>query len=535
MNGKLFLAVAAAACLLMGCLVCSEGRLSAAEWPEWRGPQRNGLAAESSPLLDAFPEGGPKKLWESEELYDRNNNPGHGSVVVASGRAYAFINLGFKVPTDERVLTMGNLNGHGYAPDTPADLLKAVEEARVSDARKNLKTGKEIDPWVNEWLKANIKPEQKKFTGIAQARLRAGPAALPLDLLAKLATIADKVFPTPEAFDQWFKDNGVDDAAKKEATKWVAKTKPACRDLVCCLDAETGKTVWKVDVQARKEQEYGSSSTPAVAGGRLYIVTSAAVLTCLDAQTGKEIWKKQPFEKPPGNPCSSVVVVDGVVIASGDETVGLTAETGEVLWKAKGLAAANPSPVVWKTPDKTCVIVNSKKLTCLETKTGKELWTAPGGGFSTPAVSGDFLAFILANKLVALKLAPDKAEKLWEVPFADEYASPLVYKDYVYAVGAAPRDGKQGRAVCVELKTGKVLWDGVVAGGAQFSSPVLADGKLLAFAGPSLCIIKASPEQYVPLASGKVNADGWTSLALADGKVFFRSASRVVCYSLAKQ
>jgi outer membrane protein assembly factor BamB len=518
--------------VLMGGLLMG-GFVFSADWPEWRGPERNGLASESPPLVDAFPEGGPKKLWESEELYAKAN-PGHASVVVSGGLAYAFVNLGFSVPTDERVLAMGHLNALGYAPDMPAELLKAAEDARVSDARKNLKTGKEIEPWVNEWLKANVKPEQKKFAGIAQARLRAGDAALPLDLLAKLAAIADKVFPNQEAFDQWFKDNGIDEAVKKQATKWVAKTKPAARDFVCCLDAQTGKTLWKTDVQAAGVQSYGASSTPSVANGRCYLLTSAAVLTCLDATTGAEVWKQRPFEKPPGNPCSSVVVVDGVVIASGDETVGLNAGTGEVLWKAKRLEAGNPSPAVWKTPDKTCVIINSRQMTCLEAKTGKVLWTAPGGGFSTPAVVGDTLAFIVANKLVAYQLAPDKAQKLWEVPFADEYASPLICKDYVYAVGAAPRNGKEGRAVCVELKTGKLAWEGVVAGAAQYSSPVLADGKLVAFAGPSLCIIKASPQQYAPLGLGDVKADGWTSPAVADGKVFFRSGTKVVCYTLAK-
>jgi len=507
------------------------GMVFSADWPGWRGPQRNGVVPESPPLLDVFPEGGAKKLWESEELHAAGNQS-YGCVTVADGCAYLYLNWGFNVPKDDRVLTMGNLNGHGYAPDTPADLLKAVEEARVSDARKNLKTGKEIDPWVNEWLKANMKPEQKKFQGVAQARLRAGPAALPLDLLAKLATIADKVFPNQEAFDQWFKDNGIDDATMKQATKGVVKTKPAARDFVACLDAATGKTLWKVEVDAKK-QAFSASSTPAVAGGRLYVLTSAGVVYCLDAKTGKEVWKKQPFEKPADSHCS-VLLVDGVVVVNAASALGLDAQTGEVLWQDKKLAATCPSPALWKTGDKTCVIVQGRQLTCLEPKTGKVMWTVPGVGSSTPAVSGDFLAYTAGKKLIAYKLSADKAEKLWEIPFGDEYTSPLIYKDHVYALGAIDRNSRQGRGVCVELATGKIVWE-TPLDAYSCSSPLVADDKLIALGGGQVLLIKASPDKYTLLGKAALHkGDIWTSPSLADGKLFLRVGTRVACFDLHK-
>ena len=32
------------------------------DWPQWRGPRRDGLSLETG-LLTQWPEGGPKKLW----------------------------------------------------------------------------------------------------------------------------------------------------------------------------------------------------------------------------------------------------------------------------------------------------------------------------------------------------------------------------------------------------------------------------------------------------------------------------------------
>jgi len=62
------------ACLMAMLLPAVAG---AADWPQWRGPQRNGVAesgpqrngvAESGPpLATTWPDGGPKRVWLSED------------------------------------------------------------------------------------------------------------------------------------------------------------------------------------------------------------------------------------------------------------------------------------------------------------------------------------------------------------------------------------------------------------------------------------------------------------------------------------
>jgi outer membrane protein assembly factor BamB len=58
-NATTFLAMAAAALSLTS--------VSAADWPQWRGPNRDGISAETG-LLKSWPEGGPRLVWKSTGL-----------------------------------------------------------------------------------------------------------------------------------------------------------------------------------------------------------------------------------------------------------------------------------------------------------------------------------------------------------------------------------------------------------------------------------------------------------------------------------
>ncbi len=62
------------------------------DWPQFRGPNRNGKSAETG-LLKKWPEGGPEMLWSVGSL-----GIGFSSAVVADGFIY----------------TTGMLNGEGF-------------------------------------------------------------------------------------------------------------------------------------------------------------------------------------------------------------------------------------------------------------------------------------------------------------------------------------------------------------------------------------------------------------------------------------
>ena len=52
----------------------------AANWPQWRGPERTGIYEETD-LLDEWPENGPELLWQLEGL-----GGGYSTPSIVGGR-----------------------------------------------------------------------------------------------------------------------------------------------------------------------------------------------------------------------------------------------------------------------------------------------------------------------------------------------------------------------------------------------------------------------------------------------------------------
>ena len=60
---------------------------AAADWPQWRGPNRDGISAEKG-WTTKWPEKGPKMLWKAKVAN------GHSSLAVVGGRVYT---MGFEL------------------------------------------------------------------------------------------------------------------------------------------------------------------------------------------------------------------------------------------------------------------------------------------------------------------------------------------------------------------------------------------------------------------------------------------------------
>lgn len=70
-------------------LLAAAGPLGAADWPQWRGPRRTGISAETVGLT-RWPATGPKRLWTARV------GEGFSSVAVNGGRVYTLGNAGGK-------------------------------------------------------------------------------------------------------------------------------------------------------------------------------------------------------------------------------------------------------------------------------------------------------------------------------------------------------------------------------------------------------------------------------------------------------
>ena len=68
-------------------LLCSH-RTRGADWPQWRGPQRDGISQETG-LLQEWPADGPKLLWQVKDIGD-----GYSTPAVVGERLYLLSNKG---------------------------------------------------------------------------------------------------------------------------------------------------------------------------------------------------------------------------------------------------------------------------------------------------------------------------------------------------------------------------------------------------------------------------------------------------------
>ena len=377
-------------------------------------------------------------------------------------------------------------------------------------------------------------------------RLAKAKDAPPAEVLARLETIKDKEFPNAETLEKWFADNAIPADVKARVLREIPTKGEVASDLFYCLDASTGATIWKQEFPGQKIHLNGCSSTVCVAGERLYATGGNTTVYCLSTKDGSPVWKSPvPRESAGWAGSSSPLVTDGLVILIAGQLTAYKETDGSQVWTQPKLKSVAASPILWTSGGKTHVLCNSDAgLACVEIATGNVLWTAPGGANGTPAVSDDILVQVTDKKdlgIVAYKITPQKAEKLWNItPFEDRGTSAVIYEGHVYAVGGA----KDWRALCANLADGKILWQEKSDDfkKSEVSTPIIADGKVIHYAGgdaANLVMFRASPEKYELLAKAKVEpakvpAFNCTCASIVDGKLFLRLNEHVACFDLGK-
>jgi outer membrane protein assembly factor BamB len=209
-------------------------------------------------------------------------------------------------------------------------------------------------------------------------------------------------------------------------------------EVVTCLDAETGKMLWRAKWPEAGVNLVGhktalTNHTGCAGDGRVYAFSSIGVVRALDATTGKQLWetpipgyheamknlRDSGIAKPMSrsyahglNYIGSVVVAPTGTGRSG--LAGFDGKTGELLWKG-GVLGANSTPIRWSHGGKEYVLGANEdgKVVCIEPRTGKELWSIADAGNSEyqPSLEGDYLLTAAG----CYKLDPAGATKLWDI------------------------------------------------------------------------------------------------------------------------
>jgi outer membrane protein assembly factor BamB len=241
-----------------------------------------------------------------------------------------------------------------------------------------------------------------------------------------------------------------------------------CDRNVYCLDAKTGRLVWKF----RTEGAIMDGPSP-VHGGLLYIGSYDHSMYALHAATGRLAWKFMTE----GEIASTPVQDNGMVyFGSRDRNIyALDAKTGSLAWKFRTSDGIISEPRVWK--DRLIIGSYDHFLYCLEKKTGRLLWKfATQGEIQNSNAFGtrDGVVYFgsFDNFLRAVNIGTGRL--LWKTR-TGSYGmgvGPVIYKDMIL------QQTRDGILFCLDLN-GRILWKS--GPGNNVQGPPLVHGDMIYF------------------------------------------------------
>lgn len=328
-------------------------------------------------------------------------------------------------------------------------------------------------------------------------------------------------------------------------------------EVVECVNANTGKGLWKQTYPTAFEDDFrkgnGPRSTPVIDGQRVVTLGADGNLHCFELESGRIVWSRKLL-KEYRVPASyfgigtSPVVDDGrVLINVGAKNAGIVAfalDDGKEVWSATSDAASYSSPVIRTIAGvKHGIFFTREGVVILDPKTGavhhRQRWRArydASVNAATPLVIGDVAFFSASYETGALilKLKKDGADQVWssEDVMSNHYNTCIERDGYLYGFDGRQESGPSFR--CVELKSHKIMWNKDRFG---CGSMVLAEGRLIALLeSGELLLVQATPKKYTELARVQLMQNGpcRAQIALANGKLYARDQSKLLCVDLRK-
>jgi outer membrane protein assembly factor BamB len=339
-------------------------------------------------------------------------------------------------------------------------------------------------------------------------------------------------------------------------------------EVVWAVSETEGSTAWTTRLgpayqNPAPQSKEGPGCTPTVDGERLYVLGLGGNLACLQAKDGKIVWQRSLVDDFGGSVPrwsyreSPLVEGDKVICTPGGQDATLAALdklTGKTIWKSQvpdSPKAAYASVIAIDFEgQRQCVQLTAKALVGVAASDGKFLWrydpvaNRMGINCSTP-IYHDGLVFAASaygagGGLVRLSKAADGSVKAEEVYFSkkmqNHHGSMIVVDGCLYGANG----GNEGGAlVCLDFKTGNVLWD--ERDDAEHRAPkgsvVLADGRLYYRTEKgTLLLIEPNPKQYIERGRfeqpERSKLPAWAHPVVANGKLYVRDQDLLFCYDV---
>ncbi len=289
-----------------------------------------------------------------------------------------------------------------------------------------------------------------------------------------------------------------------------------------CAEADTGREVWRKnfarDFGGRMMSSWGYSESPLVDGDRLVCTPGSdrALLAALDKRTGAVEWTTPVPAGSLGNAgqdgagYSSVVISHGggvkqYVQLVGRGLVSVAADDGRRLWNYNRIAngTANiPTPIV----------------------TGNYVFTSSGyddGGTALLELRGQ------GRSVQVREVYYKPAREL-----QNHHGGMVLIGDHVYL----GHGHNNGFPACIELRSGRNLWQRTRGAGSGSAALVYADGHLyFRYQDGMMALVEANPQGYQLKRSFRLatrNGESWPHPVIQGGRLYIRDQDELLCYDL---
>jgi outer membrane protein assembly factor BamB len=382
--------------------------LRAQDWPNFRGPNHDGISIEK------LAPGSVKPLW------DKKIGSGCSSIAISGGKLY----------------TMGNIGTKGDIP-SQKDVVYCF----------NAETGKEI--WRHEY------PCGLNF----KSNTPTGPFATPAVDSGKVYTFSRKgdVFCLDAITGKeiWFRNVKTQLGMHQPFQGGFAGSPLVLDNMVIlnagisgtALDKETGKVIWKSDPNVAAQ----SSPVPFMQGSKQCIaIFSGFGLFGVEAANGKELWRFPWPTKYLTNVSDPIVSGDKVFLST-------SYNMGSIL-----LDCSSGQPrETWRNPKmqnhySTCVLYKGylygfdiAKLKCMDFKTGQFKWTLTGAFGRGSLMMADGKLIVLTEK--GMLLIGEASPEAFKPDLKTQIIKGKCYAGPVYSNGKIYTRNDKSDLVCVAI------------------------------------------------------------------------------------
>jgi len=339
--------------------------------------------------------------------------------------------------------------------------------------------------------------------------------------------------------------------------------KRGSKEFIIALKLEDGKELWAAEVG----QPWGDGprSTPTVDEGLVTAIGPHGDLVCVAAESGKEVWRKNFAQDFGGKMmsgwgfCESPLIDGDKLICTpggkGAHIVALHKKTGELIWKAaipeigsKGRDGAGYSSIVVSEAGGVRQYVQLLGRGCVgvAADTGRFLWgynkIANGtANIPTPIIDGDYVfcssGYNTGAALLKLSREGDgvRAEEVYFLDpkeLQNHHGGLVKIGDYIYG----GHGHNNGFPICVEMRTGKIVWRKDRGPGTGSAAVVYADGQLyFRYQNGLMALIDATTDGYQLQGTFQIpdsNKPSWAHPVVLDGRLYLREQDQLLVYNV---